>query len=597
MTSSPESPRTTYQEKGFYLHPEPVPPPALLRQALDRIPALVREEYDTGVPPWRRYNVGDPHKMQKIDQVHLCDRAFHALATHPVLGEWVAAVTGADAVQIWATQLFLKPPRGGDLGAIGWHTDRDNWRFWEGEVATVWLALEEFGPDSGPVLYVEGSHLWPDSEKQGDAYAQDLEELEQRMKAQGPERPWRKVPVLVKAGGFGLHSADILHGSGPNRTDSPRVGLGINVRTNRARPRAGVEDFGYTSFLNHPFVAPTIYVREGGSAGSVPWAIGGASPQQIGKGGKEAVAGEGAGQIGGAGPDAGAGQTAKGGAESASRGFASGAAGAASGERESGAPARAADLAARLEKQTAGRGAAMVTPLLRRGMRVLDAGCGAGAVTTMLARLLSPGVAVGIDIDAGQVERARAALRGMGLANVEIHAADVCRLPFEEGSFDGVVSNGLLSRLSDPGAAVKELHRVCKPGGFFAARERLAMFDGLPAAGGAERRISEVLRELGWPGGAPETGMKLKGLLASAGFQRIQPGTYVELFDEVEDLDMLLCWVSSKLLGPRGERAVEEGRITREELADLASKVRDWASAPGAICVVPWIEVIAWKPA
>ncbi|MBC7974313.1 MAG: phytanoyl-CoA dioxygenase family protein, partial [Myxococcales bacterium] len=261
-----EDARQQYLENGYHLHPEPLVEASLLRRALDRIPALIDERYDTGARPWRRYNVGDPHKLQKIDQVHLCDKTFHVLATHPKIGEHVARLTGADRVQLWATQLFLKPPGGGGREVIGWHTDRENWPFWDGEVLTVWLALEDVGPDAGPVLYVEGSHRWPDAEKRGDAYAQDLASLEARLQAMGPPRPWRKVPVVVKAGGVGVHSADILHGSRANESLVPRVGLGINVLTDRARRRMGVADYGYASYLDHPFVAPILYSRTGGAA-------------------------------------------------------------------------------------------------------------------------------------------------------------------------------------------------------------------------------------------------------------------------------------------------------------------------------------------
>ncbi len=222
---------------------------------------MIREEYDTRIAPWRRSNVGDPHKMQKIDQVHLCDTAFYVLASQPCIGEWVAEITGADSVRVWATQLFFKPPGGGDLGAVGWHTDRENWQFWEGEVLTVWLALADVSAESGPLSYVEGSHRWPDAEKRGDAYAQSLGSVEARLREEAPGREWRTVPALLQAGGIALHSAETLHGSGANTTDAPRIGLGINVRTERSRVRTGTEDFGYASQVDHPFMCPLIYRR------------------------------------------------------------------------------------------------------------------------------------------------------------------------------------------------------------------------------------------------------------------------------------------------------------------------------------------------
>src|SRR5580658_1126075 len=69
MTTPSTSPRDAYQEQGFYLHPEPIVPTSLVARARERLGAVVNEEYDTRVPPWRRWNVGDSRRMQKIDQV------------------------------------------------------------------------------------------------------------------------------------------------------------------------------------------------------------------------------------------------------------------------------------------------------------------------------------------------------------------------------------------------------------------------------------------------------------------------------------------------------------------------------------------------
>lgn len=268
MSTTERSPRESYAATGYHIRPEPLIPRDLLKAATDRIPALVRGEHDLGFSPWRRWNVGDPAKVQKIDQVHLCDKAFHRLAIEPSIGEWVAEVTGADFVQLWATQLFVKPAGGGDQGTIGWHTDRENWLFWEGEVLTVWLALDDVGPDSGPLRYVEGSHLWPDEEKWGDAYEnaydQDLGQIRARIEQKASSRTWREAACVLPAGGVAMHSADTLHGSGENTSSAPRLGLALNVRTRGARIKPGVEHFGYATHLGHPFVCPILYSKGSG---------------------------------------------------------------------------------------------------------------------------------------------------------------------------------------------------------------------------------------------------------------------------------------------------------------------------------------------
>lgn len=534
MTMPTEAARKHYLQKGYHLHPEPIVEPSLLRRALERIPALIEEKYDTGARPWRRYNVGDPHKIQKIDQVHLCDKTFHLLATHPMIGEHVARLTGADLVQLWATQLFLKPPGGGALDVIGWHTDRENWPFWEGEVLTVWLALEDVGPDSGPVLYMEGSHLWPDAEKLGDAYEQDLASLEDRLKALGPPRQWRKVPVLVKAGGVGVHSADILHGSCANESSVPRVGLGINVRTDRARRRTGVEDYGYASYLDHPFISPIIYQRSRGAS---------QSPR--------------------------------------------------------GAPAAAASPAPFVPPRSIAREGAFMVPHLREGMSVLDAGCGDGAITTGLAHLVSPGAVTGIDVDAERLAAARAAATRLGLANARFVETDAHALPFEDRAFDAVFCHTLFAELARPEAAVKELFRVCKPGGVIGVREGLGMFEGLPpvTVNGVEQSVSDLLRAISRAaGGVPDIGARLKGLLWSAGFGRITCTTRSDLHTEPVEIAVLQAHVQSMLEGKVAERAVRAGVTDRAAVAEVVESARLWPADPASIGVVCWIEYVAWKP-
>jgi SAM-dependent methyltransferase len=57
--------------------------------------------------------------------------------------------------------------------------------------------------------------------------------------------------------------------------------------------------------------------------------------------------------------------------------------------------------------RTAFREAAFFLPRLRRGMQLLDVGCGSGSITLGLAQVVAPGEVVGIDLQAPQIERAR----------------------------------------------------------------------------------------------------------------------------------------------------------------------------------------------
>jgi SAM-dependent methyltransferase len=94
------------------------------------------------------------------------------------------------------------------------------------------------------------------------------------------------------------------------------------------------------------------------------------------------------------------------------------------------------------------------------GLRVLDAGCGAGAHT---AALLDRGAQVtGVDASAGMLAIARDRLG----PSVPLHHTDLADpLPFEDGSFDLVLAALVLHYLQDWGPPLREFHRVLVPGG------------------------------------------------------------------------------------------------------------------------------------
>ena len=112
---------------------------------------------------------------------------------------------------------------------------------------------------------------------------------------------------------------------------------------------------------------------------------------------------------------------------------------------------------------------------LKGDERLLDIGCGRGAVLLMAAQRLPRGRAVGVDVwsatdqsgNAEQVTRRNAVLEGVA-ERIELHTADMRRLPFDDGSFDVVVSSLAIHNVSGAGErarALREAARVLKKGG------------------------------------------------------------------------------------------------------------------------------------
>jgi SAM-dependent methyltransferase len=97
-----------------------------------------------------------------------------------------------------------------------------------------------------------------------------------------------------------------------------------------------------------------------------------------------------------------------------------------------------------------------------RGMAVLDVGCGQGID---LVQYAAAGARVtGIDLTPRHAELARAHLQALGFDG-EVVDGDAERLPFADGTFDRVSSNGVLHHTPGIEQALREIYRVLRPGG------------------------------------------------------------------------------------------------------------------------------------
>jgi arsenite methyltransferase len=103
---------------------------------------------------------------------------------------------------------------------------------------------------------------------------------------------------------------------------------------------------------------------------------------------------------------------------------------------------------------------------LAKGERVLDLGSGAGTDSLIAAQMVGDqGSVTGIDMTTEMLGKARAAAAEMGVTNVEFVESEAEQLPFPDGSFDVVISNGVIDLIPDKDAVFAELYRVLTPGG------------------------------------------------------------------------------------------------------------------------------------
>lgn len=112
---------------------------------------------------------------------------------------------------------------------------------------------------------------------------------------------------------------------------------------------------------------------------------------------------------------------------------------------------------------------------IKPGMKVLDLGCGSGAFTPSVARMVGTrGKVYALDIQADmlkQLERKLARLENRDIKNIKLIEGNAYKLPFDNASLDLVYMVTVLQEIPDRNRALREVKRVLKPGGFLAVTE------------------------------------------------------------------------------------------------------------------------------
>ena len=122
-------------------------------------------------------------------------------------------------------------------------------------------------------------------------------------------------------------------------------------------------------------------------------------------------------------------------------------------------------------KQSAAMGSGMTEAIvaaaeIERGTRVLDVACGTGEPAISIATLLhGTGEVIGVDISSAPLEIARRRAKDRGLTNARFEQADAHQLSFADDSFDRVTSRLGIMFFADLPNALRQMHRVLKPGG------------------------------------------------------------------------------------------------------------------------------------
>ncbi|ADI05904.1 UbiE family methyltransferase [Streptomyces bingchenggensis BCW-1] len=231
--------------------------------------------------------------------------------------------------------------------------------------------------------------------------------------------------------------------------------------------------------------------------------------------------------------------------------------------------------------RTAANSAAYLTGLLKPHMRILDIGCGPGTITADLAELVPQGEVIGVDTAPDVLEQARSVAAERGVSNARFAVGDVHKLDYPDDSFCVVHAHQVLQHLGDPVAALREMRRVCKPGGIVAVRDSdYSAMTWYPAAPGLDDWLALYQRVARANGGEPDAGRRLLSWARQAGFTDITSTAGTWCYATAEERAWWSgLWADRTVASSYAQRALEVGHATEDDLRRIADAWREWGAA------------------
>lgn len=234
--------------------------------------------------------------------------------------------------------------------------------------------------------------------------------------------------------------------------------------------------------------------------------------------------------------------------------------------------------------RTAENSASYLLPYLRPGMSLLDVGCGPGTITADLAERLAPGRVTALETAADALDLARAEVAARGATNVDFVLGDVHHLDLPDAAFDVVHAHQVLQHVADPIGAMREMWRVCRPGGWVAARDSdYAAFTWYPDI--PELRTWQALyrQAARANGGEPDAGRRLLAWANAAGFADVTASASVWCFASLPDRQWWGgMWADRILNSDLAGQLISAGLATEGGLRQLSDGWREWARHPDA---------------
>ena len=224
------------------------------------------------------------------------------------------------------------------------------------------------------------------------------------------------------------------------------------------------------------------------------------------------------------------------------------------------------------------------------GERVLDVGCGTGALASALVRRVPVAELCAVDLSPAYIAHARATQPD---PKIRYEVGDACALPFADSSFDRVLSLLMLHFVPSASTAIAQMCRVARPGatvgaavwdargGFVANRLFFDTAAALDPKGGEQRRARNYTRPMTRPG-------ELVDAWRAAGLQDVV-GTTLAIRMEFACFDDYWAPYEGKE-GPGAEYLASLGEAERAALRDAVQRayVDGEADGPRSFAALAW---------
>ncbi len=167
---------------------------------------------------------------------HLLYPWIDQLVRHPLILDAVEDLMGPDLL-CWSSQFFAKPAH--DASYVSWHQDATYWGLSAPDVVTAWLALTPSTPANGNMRVIPGTHRRQMVHRDTFAETNLLSRgQEVAVAVDGADA----VDITLQPGQMSLHHVLIVHGSEPNPSQVPRIGLAIRYLPTSVFQTSGVRE-------------------------------------------------------------------------------------------------------------------------------------------------------------------------------------------------------------------------------------------------------------------------------------------------------------------------------------------------------------------